>query len=183
MRPREAERLDSESLSADHGRDAGRGGAAMIQLFGQSATSITPLEDGATPLPGGRAFATPANADRALFHLDLRRSLAMHGRLAGVVAIAIAALATLYFMDAAMVLKPWQMYKSESIVEVKPTPATIPPNTGGSQQYPFDSNAFESFLQQQMTNVRRNDVLNAALHKLPGFQSAGESDLAAAQRL
>jgi Mrp family chromosome partitioning ATPase len=155
----------------------------MIQLFGQSGTSVADGGDGPAPSVGVRAFATPANADRAWFHLDLRRSLGMHWRLAWAIALTGGALAVLYFMGEAMVPKPWPAYKSESIVDVRPTPATILPNPGGSQRLPFDSNTFESYIQQQMTNVSRNDVLIAALHRLTGFQREGESDQAAAERL
>jgi Mrp family chromosome partitioning ATPase/uncharacterized protein involved in exopolysaccharide biosynthesis len=155
----------------------------MIQLFGQSATSVTPGGYGPTPSTGVRAFATPANADRALFHLDLRRSLGMHWRLVWTVVLTAGALSMLYFMGETMIPKPWPAYKSESIVDVRPTPETILPNPGGSQRLPFDSNTFESYIQQQMTKVSRNDVLIAALRKLTGFQHEGESDQAAAERL
>jgi hypothetical protein len=155
----------------------------MIQLFGESATSAAAGGEGSTPLTGVRAFATPANADRGLFHLELRRSLEMHWRLAWTVALTVGALAMLYFMGEAVVPRPWTAYKSESIVDVRPTPATILPIQGGWPRWPFDSNTFESYIQQQMTNVSRNDVLIAALHKLTGFQHEGESDRAAAERL
>jgi len=155
----------------------------LIQLFGQSATAVAPGEDGPTPSTGVRAFATPANADRALFHLDLRRSLGMHRRLVWTVVLTVGALAVLYFMGEAMVPKPWPAYKSESIVDVRPTPTMILPNPGSSERWPFDSNTFETYIQRQMTNVSRNEVLIAALHKLTGFQHEGEGDQAAAQRL
>jgi capsular polysaccharide biosynthesis protein len=155
----------------------------LIQLFGQSATAVAPGEDGPTPSTGRRAFATPADADRASFHLDLKRSLEMHGRLVWTVVLTVGALAVLYFMGEAMVPKPWPAYRSESMVDVRPTPATILPNPGSSQRWPFDSNTFETYIQQQMANVRRNEVLIAALHKLTGFQHEGESDQAALQRL
>jgi hypothetical protein len=107
----------------------------------------------------------------------------MHWRLVWTVALIVGALAMLYFMGEGMVPKPWPAYRSESIVDVRPTPTMILPNQGGSQQWPFDSNTFESYIQQQMTNVSRNDVLIAALHMLTGFQHEGEGDQAAARRL
>jgi len=107
----------------------------------------------------------------------------MHRRLVWTVVLTVGALAVLYFMGEAMVPKPWPAYKSESIVDVRPTPTMILPNPGSSERWPFDSNTFETYIQRQMTNVSRNEVLIAALHKLTGFQHEGEGDQAAAQRL
>jgi uncharacterized protein involved in exopolysaccharide biosynthesis len=130
-----------------------------------------------------RALPPQPNAEQAFFQLDIRRSLALHWQLARAVALGFVALAVVYFLAQVFVLKSWPTYMAESIVYVQPTPAKVLPNQGGSPRWPFDSNTYETYIQQQMMNVSRQDVLVAALHKLKGFQRSGESDQAAALRL
>ncbi|HUY95655.1 MAG TPA: hypothetical protein VMU71_10165, partial [Terracidiphilus sp.] len=49
--------------------------------------------------------------------------------------------------------------------------------------WPFDANTYESYIQQQIHNVTREDVLAGAVRRIPDFQGANESEQAAADRL
>lgn len=131
------------------------------------------------------ACALPAAGDRqTFFHVDIRRSLQYHGRLARAIATSGAVLAVGYFLSQAFLLNTWPTYVAESIVHVQPKPSNhMKPSQGDALRWPFDDNTYESYVQQQMMNVRRDDVLAGALHKLQGFQRPGESDQVAAQRL
>jgi capsular polysaccharide biosynthesis protein len=158
----------------------------MSQLFRPSVAADPERNDDTQFTPSSsevRALPAAPNAEQAFFQLDIRRSLELHWRLARVVALGFVALAVAYFLAQVFVLKSWPAYVAESIVYVQPTPAKVLPNQGGSPRWPFDSNTYETYIQQQMMNVSRQDVLVAALHKLKGFQHSGESDQAAALRL
>ena len=157
----------------------------MSQIFGQ----LTPVDPdgggdgGLTPSTSVRDLSDTHNAEQAFFNLDIKRSLQLHWRLARTVAIACVVLAVVYFLVEAFWLKSWPAYMAVSTVYVQPTPAKVLPSQGGAPRWPFDSNTYETYIQQQMINVSRQDVLIAALHKLDGFQKAGENDQAAAERL
>jgi len=138
---------------------------------------------GLVPSTGLHALPAPPSAEQALFNLDIKRSLQLHWRLARTVAIACVVLAVAYFLVQALWLKSWPAYMAVSTVYVQPTPAKVLPNQGGTPRWPSDSNTYETYIQQQMMNVSRDDVLNAALHKIDGFQRPGENDQAAAERL
>jgi uncharacterized protein involved in exopolysaccharide biosynthesis len=157
----------------------------MSQLFGpiSPADADRGGDTELVPSTGMRALPAPPIDEQAFFNLDIKRSLQLHWRLARAVAIAFVALAVMYFLAQAFWLKSWPAYKSESMVYVQPTPAKVLPNQGGSPRWPFDSNTYETYIQQQMMNVSRQDVLIAALHKLDGFQRPGENDQSAALRL
>jgi capsular polysaccharide biosynthesis protein len=156
----------------------------MNQMFGQSADPVRssevdlgPSSVNARPLPVG-------GAEQAFFHLDIKRSLYLHWRLARNVAIAGVVLGVLYFLSQALVFKSWPSYQAESLVYVKPTPPKVLESSqGGAPRWPFDVNTYETYIQQQMMNVSRNDVLASAVQKLKGWKNKGESDQAAAQRL
>lgn len=130
-----------------------------------------------------QASAPPPTAEQAFFHIDFRRSLHQHWRLARNVALAFAVLAIAYVLYQVFWLRSWPSYVAQSIVYIQPTPAKVLPSEGGPQRWPYDTNTYESYIQQQMMNVSREDVLIAAVHKIDGFQGAGESDQSAAQRL
>jgi len=156
----------------------------MSQLFGPMAPVDPDRGDtDLAPATGVRALPTPPDSEQAFFNMDIKRSLQLHWRLARAVGIAFVALAVLYFLAQAFWLKSWPAYMAVSTVYVQPTPAKVLPNQGGSPRWPSDSNTYETYIQQQMMNVSRDDVLNAALHKIDGFQRPGENDQAAAQRL
>jgi hypothetical protein len=123
------------------------------------------------------------SADQALFSLDIKRSLQLHWKLARAVALGFVALAILYVLAQVFWFKSWPTYVAVSTVYIQPTPSKVLPSEGGAPRWPFDSNTYETYIQQQMMNVSREDVLIGAVHKLNGFQGPGESDQAAAQRL
>jgi len=156
----------------------------MRQLLGQSAAP-DPDRSGEFAPSATRGYSAPSgSAEQAFFHLDVRRSLALHWRLARAVALGGAALAVVYLLAQVFVFKSWPTYQANSIVYVNPTPAKVlEPSQGGSPRWPFDSNTYETYIQQQMMNVSRDDVLVDAVHRINGFEKPGESDQAAAQRL
>jgi capsular polysaccharide biosynthesis protein len=127
------------------------------------------------PLPGH-------GPEQAFFQVDLRRSLEQHGGLARMIALGGVALAVLYVMAQVFWFKTWPVYEAESTVYVKTTPTKVLESSPGAR-WPFDNNTYESYIQQQMMNVSRADVLMAAVHKLDNFEGPGESDESAAQRL
>ncbi len=154
----------------------------MKQVLGQSATP-DPDRNGELALSATRA-PSPAGPEQAFFHLDVRRSLELHWRLARAVAMGGAVLAILYVLAQVFVFKSWPVYQANSIVYVNPTPVKVlEPEQGGQPRWPFDSNTYETYIQQQMMNVSREDVLVDAVHRIHGFEKPGESDQAAAQRL
>jgi uncharacterized protein involved in exopolysaccharide biosynthesis len=110
------------------------------------------------------------------FHLDFRRSLQMHRKLAlGIF------LATL-LLSAGYLAKRWNTYKAQALVYVQPSPHKVIEN-GQSQQWPYDANTYESYIQQQVHDVLRPDVLAAAVKRIPGWQGSRESEQMAADRL
>lgn len=162
----------------------------MNQLLGQPGQPARPAwpdparADGdLAPASQGARSTVPATPEQALFQIDLKRSLRQHSRLAIAVALGFATLAVAYVFLQVFVRKSWPTYVAESTVYVQPTPAKVLPSAGGPGRWPSDTNTYESYIQQQMTNVSRQDVLISAVHKLAGFQGQGESDQAAAQRL
>ena len=156
----------------------------MNQLFGQPTNAARAADSDlgsvsvpARPLPVG-------GAEQAFFHLDIKRSLQLHWRLARNVAIGGVAMAVLYLLAQVYVFHSWPAYEAESTVYVQPTPPKVfEPAQGGSPRWPYDTNTYESYIQQQMMNVTRDDVLASALKKIGDFQEKGESEQQAAQRL
>ena len=137
------------------------------------------LQAGGMPAegPAGSVRAVPSsNPPQTLFHLDLLRSLQLHRRLA------IGIFASALVLAAAYMAKSWNHYTAESLVYVQPAPPRLMDN-GPTQRWPYDANTYESYIQQQIHNVTRPDVLVAAAHKLPGWQSGSETEQAAAARL
>lgn len=133
----------------------------------------------AHPQAGSSASASaPAAAEQPFFRLDIVRALQMHRRLALGFALAGLVLALAY------VVKSWPLYTAESQLYIQPTSEKVL-NSGNQQHWPYDSNSYDSFIQQQVQIATNPDVLVGALHKLPdgSFQHAGESDDAAADRL
>jgi len=156
----------------------------MNQLFGQPADSSRPSFGDLGQTPVGARPLPVAGAEQAFFHLDVKRSLQLHWRLALSVAAGGVVLAIAYFLTQALVRKTWPSYEAESMVYVQPTPPRVlEPNNGGSPRWPYDNNTYESYIQQQMMNVTREDVMEGAVRKLDAFKGPKESDQAAAQRL
>ena len=140
-----------------------------------------PVEVAATPAPAApvamRSMSSGANPD-VFFHLDLMRSLQLHRRLfLWIVGFGLAA-ATGYFLTA------WPVYVAQTIVYIQPAPPQLMGNQA-IHNWPYDQNTYESYLQQQINNVMRSDVLRSALHRLPArsWQRDGETEQAAVERL
>jgi len=134
---------------------------------------------------GGMPMEAPSVSVRAMsqgnppptfFNLDLPRSLQLHRGLAIGIFAAALALAAFYMA------KSWNHYTAESLVYVQPAPPRLM-DSAQTQRWPYDANTYESYIQQQIHNVTRPDVLVAAAHKLPGWKDASETDQAAAARL
>ena len=93
-----------------------------------------------------------------VFKPEFARSLRMHPMTAGAVALVVFVLIVAY----ALSLKP--MYEAEALVYVEPAASKVlDDGTGGA----FDSNKYDSYLQQQMQTAERLDILKAAVHALP----------------
>ena len=157
----------------------------MNQLFGQSG-QVGPVHAGDADLASSSGPTRPLpteGTEQAFFNIDIKRSLQLHWRLARTVALGFVALAMVYLLVQVFVFKSWPTYMAESVVYVQPTPGKVLPSEGGPQRWPYDTNTYETYIEQQMMNVSRDDVLIGAVHKLDGFQGPGESDQVAAQRL
>ena len=141
-----------------------------------------------TPRPTGLASSPVAQfshrapnsqGEQAIFHLDLRRSLELHRRLAiGFVVFGV-------LLAGAYVFRNWPIYSAETLVYVQPTPSA-PMGAGVSMHWPYnyDPNTYESYIQQQILSITRPDVLKNALGKLgSGWQKSGESEQDAIERL
>jgi uncharacterized protein involved in exopolysaccharide biosynthesis/Mrp family chromosome partitioning ATPase len=131
-------------------------------------------------LPGGQngpiQRMPAAHPDQVFFHFDFLRSLQMHRRLAvGVFLIAL-------LLSAGYTARRWSTYKAKSLAYVKPSPSRML-ESGTAQQWPYDANTYESYIQEQIHNVTRPDVLAAAVKKMPGWRGTDESEQAAADRL
>jgi uncharacterized protein involved in exopolysaccharide biosynthesis/Mrp family chromosome partitioning ATPase len=116
------------------------------------------------------------NSPQAFFNLDLPRSLQLHRGLA--IGIFLVALAGAAFYMA----RSWNHYTAETLVYVQPAPPRLL-DSAQTQHWPYDANTYESYIQQQIHNVTRPDVLTAAVKKLPGWKDEPETDQAAAARL
>ncbi len=121
---------------------------------------------------------TSGSHEEIFFHPDLLRSLRIHRRLVMAIVGAGIAFALAYF------LKTWPVYVAESLVYIQPAPPRLMGN-GMVQSWPYDENTYESYMQQQVNNVTRSDVLRGALHRLPAgsWQHREESEQAAMERL
>jgi uncharacterized protein involved in exopolysaccharide biosynthesis len=129
--------------------------------------------------PPVMVHAMPAsNPEQALFHFDFLRSLQLHRRLA--IGIFVSALA----LAAGYVLMTWPIYNAQSLVYIQPAPPRLM-DSGLVNRWPFDANTYETYIQQQIHNITRPDVLVGALHKLPAgsWRRAAETEQAAADRL
>ena len=134
---------------------------------------------------GGLPIDVPAVPVRAMphgsppqtfFNLDLLRALQLHRKLAvGIFLVAVA-------LAAAYMARGWNHYTAETLVYVQPAPPRLL-DSGQAQHWPYDANTYESYIQQQIHNVTRPDVLTAAVHKMPEWKNEGETDPASAARL
>jgi uncharacterized protein involved in exopolysaccharide biosynthesis len=140
-----------------------------------------PVRDGHAAL-GPRSSelrSFPAAGTRpSVFRLEVLRSIGLHRRLvAGFVLAGI-------LLSAAYLLEVWPTYFAQSVVYVQPASPPVL-DQGGGARWPFDSGSYESYMQQQMLNVTRTDVLSAALHKLGHgrWWNSNQSEQVAIERL
>jgi succinoglycan biosynthesis transport protein ExoP len=118
-----------------------------------------------------------ADAPETPFRLDLRRSLQLHWKLALLIFILGLAIAAAYFVVSE------RTYDAQSLINLEPPAAKVLDQTATSR-WP-DSAAYQSYVEQQILNATRNDVLASALKRMgPGvWQKQGESEQAAIDRL
>ncbi|MDR3724600.1 MAG: Wzz/FepE/Etk N-terminal domain-containing protein [Terracidiphilus sp.] len=129
------------------------------------------------PAPEGDP-AFMAGEGRPYFRLDLWRAVQLHKKV--LLACSLCGL----LLAAAYVYLVWPVYTSESRVYVQPASSALM-SRGGEQRWPFDSNTYDSFIQQQVQNADNPAVLMDALHKVDAgsWQKPGESEDGAAWRL
>jgi uncharacterized protein involved in exopolysaccharide biosynthesis/Mrp family chromosome partitioning ATPase len=116
--------------------------------------------------------------DQIFFRLDLVRALTLHRWLAaGILTVAVA-------LAVAYVLISSPRYVAQSLVYIQPAPPRMM-ETAPTQHWPYDSNTYESYIQQQIHNVTRPDVLLEAVRKMPVgvWRQPRESEQGAADRL
>ncbi len=130
-----------------------------------------------SPAPAAGAFPS-STEDRTFFRLDLVRSLQLHRGLATGFALLGFALAAAY------VVKTWPVYSAQSQIYVQPVETKVMEQSNANR-WPFDSNTYDSFVQQQVQSATNPEVLVNALHKMGAhsWQEPGESEQAAAIRL
>lgn len=152
-----------------------------MNLLGTQSAPQQQFNNGNGAGPAPQAEENPLTAmgsEQPFFRLDLLRSLQLHRRLALCIALAGVALAAAY------VAIKWPVYTAQSQVYIQPVlPKVMDPAT--SSHWPNDATTYDSFIEQQVHNSARPDVLLSVLHKLgPGaWQRKGESEWAAAIRL
>jgi uncharacterized protein involved in exopolysaccharide biosynthesis len=137
------------------------------------------------PVDGVR-LASPPEADpafmagegRPFFRLDLWRAVQLHKK------VFLACVLCGVLLSSAYVFSVWPVYTAESRVYVQPASSALMSH-GGEQRWPFDSNTYDSFIQQQVQNADNPAVLMDALHKVDArsWQKPGESEDGAAWRL
>ena len=108
--------------------------------------------------------------------LQLSRSLRMHRKSA----VAVAALVALFLVAAGLMQTP--LYQAQSVIYIQP--ATPKPLTDLAPGL-YDSSRYDSYMQQQLQTIDREDILADALHELPAgmWQHPGESEQSAVARL
>ena|SRR5947209_13206042 len=126
--------------------------------------------------PAGVRAIPGTQPSPVFFHFDLRRSLQMHRPLA----VSIFGLITLLAL--AYVAKTWNNFFAECIVYVQPSPPKLMDN-GPTNRWPYDATTYESYMQQQIHDVTRPDVLLNAAKRIPNWAFSGETPQAAAERL
>ncbi|MDR3751252.1 MAG: hypothetical protein P4K94_07165 [Terracidiphilus sp.] len=81
-------------------------------------------------------------------------------------------------------VKMWPVYTAQSQVYIQPVAPKVM-DQGNQPRWPYDSNTYDSYIQQQVQSASNSEVLISALHKLgPGtWQRNDESEQSAARRL
>jgi uncharacterized protein involved in exopolysaccharide biosynthesis len=102
--------------------------------------------------------------------LDLKRSLQLHRRLALTIAAVGLVLGLIFYFSKAPV------YTAQCLVYVQPAPPNVI-QQGFASRWPYDSTTYDSYIQQQIGNAMREDVLTNALNKLgDAARKPNESD-------
>jgi uncharacterized protein involved in exopolysaccharide biosynthesis len=91
--------------------------------------------------------------------MDLMRSLQLHRRLALSIAAVGFVLGLIFYFTKAPV------YTAQAIVYVQPAPPSVI-QQGFSSRWPYDASTYDSYIQQQIGNAMREDVLTSAMKKL-----------------
>lgn len=149
----------------------------MSALRGSAGlTNSAPTRLAAAETSAGVRPMPASDPEQVFFHFDFLRSLQLHKKLAvGIFALALLACA-------AYVARGWNNYTAQALVYVQPAPPRLLAN-GPENRWPYDSNTYDSYIQQQLHNVTRADVLAAAVGQIPGWQRSGENIQLAAARL
>jgi len=135
------------------------------------------VEPSNAPNPRSAHSGKAANSEQAFFQLDLKRSLQLHRRLALSIAAVGLVLGIVYYFAMAPV------YLAQCLVYVQPAPPSVL-QQGFSNRWPYDATTYDSYIQQQIQNVMREDVLTSALKKLgDAGKKPNESDQDALDRL
>jgi capsular polysaccharide biosynthesis protein len=132
---------------------------------------------GGAPQPNTIRRMPAVSPEQTFFHFDFPRALQMHRGLA------LGIFVTALLLSVAFMARRWNNYKAESLVYVQPSPPRLLESAPGEQQWPYDANTYESYIQQQIHNVTREDVLAGAVRRIDGFKGEGENEQAAAGRL
>jgi uncharacterized protein involved in exopolysaccharide biosynthesis len=98
--------------------------------------------------------------EQPFLHLDFKRSLQMHGRLAAGIAC-LGLLAAIVYTG-----MKWPVYTAESQLFVQPAAPQLLDQSRVTG-WPSDSNAYDTFIQQKIQSASNPTVLLNALHKLP----------------
>lgn len=149
--------------------------SALRSSTGLANPAPAPLAPG-LELPAGVRPMPSGDHEQIFFHFDFLRSLQLHKKKAIGIFIALLALAAVYLVQ------NWNTYTAEALIYVQPAPPRLMQNIP-QNSWPFDENTYESYIQQQIHNVTRPDVLMAAMQKIPGWQRSGENPQLAALRL
>ena len=144
----------------------------------QDVQQVTPAVN-AGSMPPAPSSAMGDGTEQPYFRLDIRRALELHRKLALSLAV------TGLLAAAAYAAVSWPVYTAESQIYVQPTSDKIMDQGNNRNRWPYDSNTYDSYIQQQAQLASNPDVLEDAVHKLPAgsWKKAGESDRAAAERL
>ena len=144
---------------------------ALKPLVKAAAPSVTAPPLAMRPMPRGKHRG-------AFFHLDLLRSLRLHGRLFGLILVVGLEAAAVH------VLNTWPIFDARCLVYIQPIPPRVP-EAPGVWNSPLDGVTLHPSIEEQLDNLPQSDVLATALHKLPAhsWRLAEENDQAAVERL
>ena len=117
------------------------------------------VDASAAAQPGPGQAAKAPNSEQAFFRLDLMRSLQLHRRLALSIAAVGFVLGLIFYLS-----RP-PVYMAQCLVYVQPAPPSVI-QQGYASRWPYDASTYDSYIQQQIGNAMREDVLTNALNKI-----------------